>query len=210
MKLKLVCIVSNGIAQLLHVLSSIQFNCPLSLSCISKPSGPGVADHQLPIMHNSITFHLLPSLSHLPLGPVLPPLPGSSNSDSHLSTGCSPNSGQRTPSPAQELCLAPTSLRAKAKVFPRTTRLCTLCPVPSLPSPPPLSPWLFLLPPTGFFTDPGMLPPQGLCTCHSHCLVPFYPRFLHDFLFTSFRSFLKHHLLREPSLTPHLKSHNFS
>ena len=66
----------------------------------------------------------------------------------------------------------------------------------------PLSPSLFPLP-AGFLSDPGMLPPQGLCTCCSFCLGP-----SSSTLFTSFWSFLKYHLLREPSLTPDLKSHS--
>ena len=38
MKLKLVCIVSNGIAQLLHVLSSVQFNCTVVSNSL-RPHG---------------------------------------------------------------------------------------------------------------------------------------------------------------------------
>lgn len=103
------------------------------------------------------------------------------------------------PSSTQEPSLVPTSLIAKVKVLHKS--LHTLpCPLPALAFSH-FPPYYFLCP-AGFLTDPGMLLPQGLCTCRFLCLVPSFSRSLHASLFTSFRSFLKHHLLREFSLIP--------
>lgn len=75
--------------------------------------------------------------------------------------------------------VAPASLRAKPRVLPVACRLCTTCPITSLPSPPPSYPLTYSTSPHQPLCHPsntsGMFLPLSLCTVCSLCFSLIHP-----------------------------------